>query len=101
MKSIEGSELTPKQLARLDAGETCTFAARLGLAAVGLGAHWDTPTLLVTDRRLLISKEKLVGKRKADFETSWPEISGVRCELWNGGDPRSSWRSGQCGPTSS
>ena len=35
------------------------------------------PLLLLTNRRFIISKEKLLGKPKANFETAWPDVSTV------------------------
>jgi hypothetical protein len=88
VKTVEGGELTSKELGLLDASETPTFAARPSYATVGGGAHWNMPLLLLTDRRLIISKDKLVGKRKADFAVPWSEVSNVSGELWKGGGPQ-------------
>jgi hypothetical protein len=88
VRTVEGGELTSKELGLLDSGETATFAARPSYATVGVGAHWNMPLLLLTDRRLVISRDKLVGKRKADFAVGWSEVSSVSGELWNGGGPQ-------------
>lgn len=88
MRTIEGGELTAKELGLLDEGEVARFAARPSYATVQGGANWQMPLLLLTDRRLVISKEKLVGKRKADFQAGWSEVHSVRGELWNGGGPQ-------------
>ena len=52
------------------------------------GAHWTVPLLLLTNRRLVISKDKMVGKPKADFMAEWSDVSSVRGQLWNGGGPQ-------------
>lgn len=89
MQTVEGHELTNKDLSLLAANETPTFAARPSYATVGAGGtHWTTPLLLLTDRRLMISKDRLVGKPKVDFSADWSDISSVRGELWNGGGPQ-------------
>lgn len=88
MKTVEGSELTAKELGLLDQGETARFAARPSFATVGAGQHWSVPLLLLTDRRLVISKDKLVGKRKADFAVAWSGVERVSGQLWNGGGPQ-------------
>lgn len=88
MQTVEGHELTNKDLSLIASNETPTFAARPSYVTVGAGAHWTTPLLLLTNRRLLISKDRLMGKPKADFSAEWPDISNVRGELWNGGGPQ-------------
>ena len=88
MRTVEGTELGAKDLAMLDAGEEPTFAARPTFATVGAGGHWSTPLLVLTTRRLVLSKDRLLGKPKADFAVSWPEVRAVSGELWNGGGPQ-------------
>jgi hypothetical protein len=88
MQTVEGHELTDKELSIIDLPETPKFAARPSFVTVGAGVHWATPLLLLTNRRLLISKDRLIGKRKADFSAEWSDISSVRGELWNGGGPQ-------------
>ncbi len=88
MKTVEGRELSRHELALLEPGESATFAARPSYATVGSGSHWATPLLLLTNRRLVISKEKMLGKRKADFSVPWSAVSGVSGELWKGGGPQ-------------
>lgn len=78
MKTVEGRELTEKQLALMEPGEIPTFAVGLSFATVGDGATWKMPLLLLTDRRFIISKDKLLGKPKADFATAWLDVSTVR-----------------------
>jgi hypothetical protein len=88
MQTVEGHDLTSKDLSFLAQDETPTFAARPSYATVGQGAHWATPLLLLTNRRLLISKDRLIGKPKADFSAEWSDISSVKGQLWNGGGPK-------------
>ena len=77
MKTVEGRELTEKQLTLIEPGEIPTFAAWLSFATVEDGDTWKMPLLLLTNRRFIISKEKLLGKPKANFETAWPDVSTV------------------------
>jgi len=87
MRTVEGHKLRGKRLVIVEPGETPTFAARPSFAAVGGGMPWQLPLLLLTDRRFVISREKLIGKPKADFAAGWPEVSGVEGKLWNGAGP--------------
>ena len=77
MKTVEGRELTEKQLAIIEPGEIPIFAALLSFATVDDGNLWKMPLLLLTDRRFIISKDKLLGKPKANFATAWPDVSTV------------------------
>ena len=77
MKTVEGRELTEKQLTIIEPGEIPTFAAWLSFATVEDGDTWKIPLLLLTNRRFIISKEKLLGKPKANFATAWPDVSTV------------------------
>ena len=77
MKTVEGVELTEKQLAIIEPGEIPTFAAKLSFATVGDGDTWKMPLLLLTNRRFIISKDKLLGKPKANFAIAWPDVSTV------------------------
>lgn len=89
MQTVEGHELTSKELGIISSGEIPTFAARPSYATVGaLGSHWTTPLLLLTNKGLLIRKERLIGKPKADFSAEWSDITSIRGELWNGGGPQ-------------
>jgi hypothetical protein len=88
MRTIEGGELTAKDLGLLEPGEAATFAARPSYATVRPGDHWSMPLLLLTNRRMLISRDKLLGKRKIDFGALWSEVIGVSGELWKGGGPQ-------------
>ncbi|MGH3155113.1 MAG: hypothetical protein ACRDNF_00845 [Streptosporangiaceae bacterium] len=84
MQTIEGSELAAKYLSCLEPGETPTFATWLEFASVNGAADWKRPLLLLTSQRLIISKEKLFGKPKADFTITWPEVSSVSGGPWHG-----------------
>jgi len=85
--TIEGRALTNKELGLIESGEEPAFAARPMFVTVNDGEHWQSPLLLLTDRRLVISKDKLIGRPKADFTADWSEVSKVRGEPWNGGGP--------------
>ncbi|HET9975063.1 MAG TPA: hypothetical protein VFQ68_43000 [Streptosporangiaceae bacterium] len=87
MHTIEGRALTNKELRVIEPDEEPAFAARPMFATVNDGEHWQGPLLLLTDRRLIISKDKLIGRPKADFAADWSEVSKVRGEPWNGGGP--------------
>lgn len=69
-------------------GETPIFAARPSFATVAGGEHWSSPLLLLTDRRLVITKDRLFAKRKADFAAPWSDVITVSGELWKGGGPQ-------------
>lgn len=77
MKTVEGRELTEKQLAIIEPGEIPIFATLLSFATVDDGNLWKMPLLLLTNRRFIISKDKLLGKPKADFAAVWPDVSTV------------------------
>ena len=87
MRTIEGHALTNKELRVIEPGEEPEFAARPMFATINDGEHWQGPLLLLTDRRLVISKDKLIGRPKADFTADWSEVSKVSGEPWNGGGP--------------
>lgn len=88
MKTIEGGEVTSRDLDLLEAGEAPTFATRPSYATVGAGSHWSLPLLLLTSSRLLISKDRFFGKPKADFVARWSDVRTVNGRLWNGGGPQ-------------
>jgi hypothetical protein len=77
MQLADGRELGQKFLSCLEPGETPTFAAWLMNATVNGGSSWSIPLLLLTSHRLIISKEKLLGRPKADFAVAWPGVSTV------------------------
>jgi hypothetical protein len=88
MNTVEGGPVSAKELSLLEPGENPTFAARPSYATIREGDHWSLPLLLLTDRRLVISKEKVIGRRKIDLSVAWSEVAGVHGELWNGGGPQ-------------
>jgi hypothetical protein len=79
MHPIEGHALTKKELGLIEPGEGPVFAARPMFATVNDGEHWQGPLLLLTDCRLVISKDKLIGRPKADFTADWASASGRWC----------------------
>ena len=88
MKTVEGHDVDRKALALLEEGESPAFAARPSYVTVDGGAHWDATTLLLTDRRLVVTKDRLFGKGKADVSLAWPAVESVRGELWKGAGPK-------------
>lgn len=84
MDAVEGNQLSARELALVGPEETFEFAARPDFATVGAGDHWSMPLLLLTDHRLVISKDKLIGKRKADFAADWKDVIRVNGEPWMG-----------------
>ena len=88
MKTVEGYPLDRKTLALLESGESAVFAARPSYVTVDGGTRWDGPTLLLTDRRLVVTKDRLFGKAKADVSIEWRAVRSVRGELWQGGGPK-------------
>ena len=84
MQILGGPELNAKYLSLLAPSETPAFAVLLAFASVGGGTDWRSPVLLLTNQRLIISKERLLGKPKADFAIAWPEVSTVDSVPWNG-----------------
>jgi hypothetical protein len=87
MRTVEGEEVSDKQMAVLQGGETATFGARPKYATVGAGSHWTLPLLLLSDRRLMILKDRLFGKPKPDFSVDWSDVRTVQGGLWKGGGP--------------
>src|SRR4051794_40889750 len=77
-------ELTRKQMALLDTGENVVLAYRPLEAKVD-GATWQVPTLVCTDRRIIVTKDKLIGKPRAEYEAPFASVSEVRGEPWWGG----------------
>ena len=65
MQILGGPELNAKYLSPLAPSETPAFAVLLAFASVGGGTDWRSPVLLLTNQRLIISKERLLGKPKA------------------------------------
>jgi hypothetical protein len=88
MRTVEGHEVDRKAIALVAADETPVFAARPSYVTAESGANWDATTLLLTDRRLVVTKDRLLGKAKADVAIDWPAVHSVRGELWKGGGPK-------------
>ena len=88
MKTVEGTEVSGKVLALLGAGESATFAARPAYATVRSGVNCSGAVLLLTSRRMLIIKDRVFGKPKADFAVDWTEVIRVEGSLWKGGGPK-------------
>jgi hypothetical protein len=88
VKTIEGYDIDRKTLTVIGADETAVFAARPSFATVHPGVHWDASTLLLTDQRMIITKDRLLGKAKADFGVEWAAVRSVQGTLWNGGGPQ-------------
>jgi hypothetical protein len=88
VKTVEGYDVDRKALTLIGANEMSVFAARPSFATVHPGIHWDASTLLLTDRRMIITKDRLLGKAKADFEVGWAAVRNVQGALWNGGGPQ-------------
>lgn len=89
MPTIEGRELAAKFLGLLkerEAGADVRSVA--GLETISIDEHWNDALLLVTDRRLLVSKDRLFGRAKLDFPVRWRQVNNVmnsrRTELSRG-----------------
>lgn len=80
MQSIEGEPLGSKKIPALETGETATFAARPDQITLPGGEPWQSPLLLLTDKRFIVSKNRLLGKAKIDYEVPWTEVHRVVSE---------------------
>jgi hypothetical protein len=76
-----------KALGVLADDETVVYAFHPHYATVVACRNWSSPTVLLTSRRLVIVKDRLFGKPRADFELDWMDVSGVTGQLWMGGGP--------------
>jgi hypothetical protein len=76
MELTGGAEISPHYLTYLEAGEVPTFGTWLSLAVVN-GQEWKIPLLLLTDRRFIISKKRIVGKPRADLALPWANVSTI------------------------
>jgi hypothetical protein len=85
VETVDGHQLTARDFVLLQERERLAAAARPWRVAVGSEPHWPTPLLLLTDRRLVVSKDRRIGRRRADFEAEWSAVSSVSEPLWNGG----------------
>ncbi len=88
MKTVEGYDVDGGVLALVGADEVPVFAARPSYATAHPGAPWDSTTLLLTDRRLVITKDRFLGKAKADFDIEWNQVVSIEGSLWMGGGPK-------------
>jgi hypothetical protein len=83
MRAVQGFELTAKDLSFVRAGESVKFAARIQWVYLNR-RELREPLLVLTDQRLIISEQKLFGKRNADFAAPWAEVSTVSNGPWQG-----------------
>ena len=88
MKTVEGYDVDRKAISVLADGEVAVFAARPSFATAVAGIHWDATTLLLTERRLIIVKDRIFGKGRADCSIEWEDVRSVEGSLWNGGGPQ-------------
>jgi hypothetical protein len=84
VERVEGGSLDPKITALVVADESADFATSPRYATFGRGTRLTLPTLLLTNRRLLICKDRLF-KPRIDFEVDWSDVSSVEGELWGDG----------------
>src|SRR5690349_10440728 len=80
MRSIEGEELDSKKIPALGPDETATLAARPEHFTPPGSEPWQSPLLLLTDKRLIASKNRRLGKAKIDFEVPWTQVHRVVVE---------------------
>jgi hypothetical protein len=83
LKAVQGFELTAKDLSVLAPGESAQFAARVPWVYLN-AAELREPLLVLTDQRLIITGQRLLGKRKADFAAPWREVRTVDSGPWHG-----------------
>ena len=83
MKAIQGFELTAKDLSVVGSDKRARLAARIAWVYVN-GSELRESLLILTDRRLIICKQRLLGKPKADFAVTWPEVVTVSSGPWRG-----------------
>jgi hypothetical protein len=83
-RTIGDIAISAKELALLEPGETPNHAWRPIHATVVGVERWDQPLMLLTDRRLLLIKDRLFGKPRADYAAAWPDVHRVSGDGWNG-----------------
>jgi hypothetical protein len=88
MKMPGGKELDAKIVALLEVDESPVFDACPKYANFGRGTRLTLPTLLLTNRRLLLYKDRLFRAR-FDFAVEWSNVGTVEGDLWRDGDGRS------------
>jgi hypothetical protein len=71
-----------KELAFLEPNEIAIFGARVDYvtvarteAALSMAAHWNSALILLTDRRLLVERQALLGKVRIEYEAAWGGVS--------------------------
>jgi hypothetical protein len=88
MQTVEGRDLTAKELSLVGGDETPTFAARPTFVTVGRGQPITAPLLLLTSKRLVIARDKIIGKLRADYSADWSDVLSVAGQLWRGSGPQ-------------
>lgn len=88
MRTVEGIEVGHRISSILAPGEAIRFAARPSYVTVRAGVHWSNATLLTTDRRLLVVRDRRFGRSKADLELQWEDVRTIEGALWKGGGPK-------------
>jgi hypothetical protein len=83
MQSIEGEQLSSKKVPALGPDETATLAARPERIIPPGSEPWESPLLLLTDKRFIVSKNRRIGKAKIDFEVPWTQVHRVAAESQN------------------
>jgi hypothetical protein len=83
-QTIGDVAVSARELALLEAGETPKHAWRPLHATGAGGERWDHPLLLLTNRRMLLIKDRLFGKPRADYAVAWPDVHRVSGDGWNG-----------------
>jgi hypothetical protein len=87
MKSIDGTKVDDSILALLEPGECAVASARPNYSIAHPGKEWIRAALVLTDRRLLIAKDRLFGKPKVDFSLNWADVTRVDVvSFWRGSD---------------
>jgi hypothetical protein len=88
MKDIEGYAIPDKVLQVVTNDETLTCVFQPSYATARLGQTWSRPHVLLTSDRLVIVKDRLFGRARADVVVDWADVSGVTGQLWMGGGPK-------------
>jgi hypothetical protein len=76
MQLVDGSEISSQDLTYLAPGEVPTFGVWLHNALVN-GKDWRIPLLLLTNCRFIISRERMIGKPRADLALAWADVSTI------------------------
>jgi hypothetical protein len=83
-KTIGDVAVSDKELSLIETGETPKHAWRPIHATVAGGERWDRPLLLLTDHRMLLIKDRLFGRPRADYAVAWADVDRVSGDGWNG-----------------